>query len=207
MRSFRRLRRVSFLRILLAVFLIWATLDVIQIRVRLSTPIEAKERTLQGQAPQKIFVASIHWNNEAVLRQSWNNAVLELAKAVGPENIFVSVYESGSWDDSKGALRELDRELGILGVRRNISLSATTHQDEISQSPAETGWIRTSRGRDELRRIPYLARLRNISLKPLEELVKLGEKFDKVLFLNDVVFTVRDVARIFNLVPKQLTNQ
>ena len=54
-----------------------------------------------------------------------------------------------------------------------------------------SGWIDTPRVRKELRRIPYLSRLRNWTLEPLQELAQQGEKFDKVLFLNDVVFTVR----------------
>ena len=151
-RSLRRLCRFSSLRVLLTLFLIWAIFDVLQKRFWLPTPITERERTLQGQP--KIFVASIHWNTEAILRQSWNNAVIDLAKAVGPDNIFISIYESGSFDDSKGALRELGRALDVLGVAHNITLSETTHLNEISQKPEGTGWIRTPRGRDELRRIP-----------------------------------------------------
>jgi hypothetical protein len=49
------------------------------------------------------------------------------------------------------------------------------------------GWIYTSREKLELRRIPYLARMRNKVLEPLEN----GNvTFDRVLFLNDVVFSV-----------------
>lgn len=139
---------------------------------------------------ERLFIASMHWNNEAILRSHWNDAVVELARTWGPENVFVSVYESGSWDDSKDALRDLDSRLDRLGVPRNITLSDTTHEDEVSAPPAGDGWIDTSRGKKELRRIPYLARLRNFTLRPLEELTEQGVGFDKVLFLNDVVFTV-----------------
>lgn len=105
--------------------------------------------------------------------------------------MYVSVQESGSWDDSKGALRELDEALERAGVRRRILLDDTTHADEIRKTPAESGWIQTSRSdAKELRRVPYLAKLRNLVLKPLEELAGEGERFDRVLFVNDVVFTV-----------------
>ena len=144
-----------------------------------------------GIGNQKIFLASTHWNNEAILRSHWSAAVLRLSQHVGTENIFVSVVESGSWDDSKGALRELDVELGKLGVQRSIVLNDTTHADEISRPPAAQDWIMTPRGKLELRRIPYLSHIRNLSLKPLEELAARGYVFDKVLFLNDVVFSVR----------------
>jgi hypothetical protein len=139
---------------------------------------------------EKVFIASIHWNNEKILRSHWVPALLELVAHLGEENVYVSVQESGSWDDSKGALRELDQALGKAGVRRRIILDDTTHADEIAKTPAEDGWIRTSRGVKELRRVPYLARLRNLVLQPMEELAAMGEAFDRVLFVNDVVFTV-----------------
>jgi hypothetical protein len=139
---------------------------------------------------QKIFIASIHWNNEKILRSHWVPGVLGLVDHFGKDNVYVSVQESGSWDDSKGALRELDQSLEQAGVRRRIILDETTHEDEIKKLPAENGWIQTSRGAKELRRVPYLARLRNLVLKPLQELAEAGEHFDKILFLNDVVFTV-----------------
>jgi len=139
---------------------------------------------------QKIFIASIHWNNEKILRSHWVSGVLGLVEHFGKDNVYVSVQESGSWDDSKGALRELDQSLELAGVRRRIVLDETTHADEISKPPAESGWIQTARGAKELRRVPYLAGLRNLVLKPLQELAEAGEHFDKILFLNDVVFTV-----------------
>ena len=140
---------------------------------------------------ERIFVASIHWNNERVLREHWVPALVQLATTLGPGNVYVSVQQSGSWDDSKGALRLLDQSLDEIGVRRRIILDETTHKEEVNQIPGESGWTRTPSGRTELRRIPYLARLRNIVLDPLVALEEAGEHFDKVLFINDVVFTVR----------------
>lgn len=126
--------------------------------------------------------------------------MIELVKEIGKENVYVSVQESGSWDDSKGALRELDAKLEELGVKKRIVLDPTTHADEIAKPPAEEGWIHTPRvgeGEKELRRIPYLARLRNEVMQPFYELQGNGsEKFDKVLWLNDVVFTTQDVKNL-----------
>jgi hypothetical protein len=92
---------------------------------------------------QRIFLASTHWNNEAIIRGHWNAAVLELVQEIGVENIYVSIYESGSWDDTKGALRELDFELERLGVSKTIILDETTHIDEMGKPPAASGWIDT----------------------------------------------------------------
>ncbi|KAI1507915.1 CAP59-mtransfer domain containing protein [Pyrenophora tritici-repentis] len=140
----------------------------------------------------------MYWNGEQALRSYWNDAVIALANALGRENVFVTVYENGSWDDSKGALRELDMALAAHQIRRNITLSETTHLDEISVVNRGSGWVDTPRGRRELRRIPYLSRLRNWTLESLQELARQGERFDKVLFLNDVMFEVEDVFRLLH---------
>ncbi|KAJ5908324.1 hypothetical protein N7495_001006, partial [Penicillium taxi] len=146
---------------------------------------------------ERIFIASVNWNNELILRTHWSKALVELAWKLGPENIYISIYESGSYDNTKGALMDLDIELERLQVPRTIILSHVTHEDEMAATPGE-GWVETRRGYTELRRIPYLSRIRNLSLQPLEELAKQGITFDKILFLNDVVFTPNDVFELLD---------
>ncbi|KAL5045478.1 cryptococcal mannosyltransferase 1-domain-containing protein [Aspergillus fruticulosus] len=135
--------------------------------------------------PERIYIASLHWNNEAILRDSRNDAIIRLAEKWGAENVF-------------GGLRDLDLELDRLGIRRNITLSTTSHRDEIPVPLPSDGWVDTPRGRTELRRKPHLARLRNLTLRPLEDLKRPGILFDKALFLGDVVFTVDDVLELLN---------
>lgn len=187
--SFRRSKRSRYLRVIFIVVFLLCTIDLVSI---LSSYMRQRPPP-KPESPRKkerIYIASIHWNNEAVLRSKWNEAVVDTVKVLGPENSYVSVYESGSWDDSKGALRVLNATLENIGVQRSIILDDSTHLDEIAKVPGPSGWIDTPRGKRELRRIPYLAKLRNISLKPLADLALQGIKFDKILFLNDVVFTV-----------------
>lgn len=188
--SLRRFSRSSRTRVSRATLLVFALLCIVDV---LSLTFARQHQNLPANAPdvrgQKIFIASIHWNNEPILRSNWNQAVLALVDYFGAENIYVSVYESGSWDNTKEALRALDNALEKKGVQRTVQLNETTHADELKQ-PATDGWIKTPRGKQELRRIPYLSRLRNLALEPLNYSVG-GIKFDKVLFLNDVVFTVR----------------
>lgn len=185
--SFRRSSRTRFFRatalcLVIALFVDLLSLSAARHRVSSASNNVAKER---------IFIVSIHWNNEAILRSHWNQAVLQLVEHFGSDHIYVSIFESGSWDDSKGALRQLDAELGRRGIDRTIVLDETTHADEIGGTPGNSGWIDTARGKKERRRIPYLSRLRNRSLEPLVELADKEIKFDKILFLNDVVFDVR----------------
>ena len=188
--SIRRFARARHLRFVLVSLLVVAIVDFLSLSWTFSRQsIEPNPR--EPKSIPKIYVASTHWNNGAKLRGFWNQAILNLAEHVGVENIYVSIYESGSWDDSKDALIALDHDLQRLGVQRTIHLDNTTHADDVAATPTAEGWIDTPRGRRELRRIPYLAKLRNKSLQPMLDLAINGIRFDKVLFLNDVAFTVR----------------
>lgn len=131
-----------------------------------------------------------------MLRLYWNSALLHLVESLGPQNVYVSILESGSQEDTKGALRELEGRLNELGVQNKIVLGidAEEQAEVLKNVPEEgerKGWIFTARGERgwELRRIPYLAELRN---RVMETLLKEARdtRFDKVLWINDVVFTV-----------------
>ncbi|KAJ5947846.1 CAZyme family GT69 [Penicillium verhagenii] len=191
----RRIRRSRLLRIFLFVFFAWNLIELYVIIQRISE-VDLIYRD-QPRRKERIYIAGVNWNNEPILRSHWNQALLNLAWKLGPDNIYVSIYESGSYDNTKGALMELDLELERLQVPRTIILSPVTHEDEMAATPGE-GWVQTPKGDMELRRIPYLSRTRNMSLKPLEELAKQGVTFDKILFLNDVVFTPNDVFELLD---------
>ncbi|GKT41892.1 uncharacterized protein ColSpa_02073 [Colletotrichum spaethianum] len=198
--SARRLLRSRGFRNLVLVFAVYTFLDALRVQ-RLVTG-APRHNPKRPRRVERVYIAGMHYNDAAVIRDHWAGAVLELVEALGRENVFLSVYESGSWDDSKVALRALDEELGKRGVRRNVVLDETTHLEEVEAVPADgerrEGWIKTPRGKREMRRIPFLARLRNLTLKDLWKLGKEGEVFDRVLFLNDVVFTTDDVLALLD---------
>ena len=151
----------------------------------------------KSNSKDRIFIASMHWTNEAMIRLHWSAALLDLVHHYGANNIYISILESGSLDNSKAALRELDAELEKLGVERSIELLDTSHADEMAKTPGP-GWIFTSRGKKELRRIPYLAGIRNrvmAKLKVLADRESGKRTFDKILWLNDVIFTVSILAQ------------
>lgn len=191
-----RLRRLGWRRVLFLTVIAFFVIDLLRI-ARSGSPssLELGPPLPEARYQERIFIASIHWNNEAILRSHWNNALLNLVRTLGPQNVFVSILESGSWDGSKDALRALDHELDILGVERKVVLDKTTHIDEIERVPLldEPGWIWTARDQKEFRRIPYLSRLRNQVIDELAVLASRKDRkrvFDKVLWLNDVVFNV-----------------
>jgi hypothetical protein len=185
----RTLVRNRIVRSLLILFIAWNLVELHLILRRISeTDVIYRE---QPRHHERIYIAMVNWNNEYILRSHLSKAIAELSWKLGPENVYISIYESGSYDNTKGALVELDAELDRLNVPRNITLSPITHEDEIAAPPDGAGWVVTPRGKNQLRRIPYLSRVRNYSLEPLHELAKQGIHFDKILFINDVVFTVR----------------
>ena len=65
---------------------------------------EDRANSVPTVPPPSIYIASIFWNSAAILHSNWNGAVLDLAEKLGAERIFISIYESGSWDESKQVL-------------------------------------------------------------------------------------------------------
>ncbi|TKA23915.1 hypothetical protein B0A50_06420 [Salinomyces thailandicus] len=207
----KRWRHIVFrlIRYLLPSLLLWTIYETVTIRNAINH--EAR-KPVPPFTQERIFVASIHWTTERLLRSHWAPAIAQLARDLGPDNVFFSIYESGSFDDTKGVLELLKEDLDQAGVGHKVVLDETTHQDEVESAPAETGWIQMpmqkyyrqnwtdwfSLEKDTWvpRRIPYLARLRNLVMEPLYELQEAGQKFDRVLWLNDVVFNSDDVRRL-----------
>lgn len=158
-------------------------------------------------ANTSVYIVSVHRNNEKVLREAWNDAVLALAAHLGPANVHVAAVESGSQDQTKGALMDLKGRLDASGVSNTISLGMTVWEqlDELETRPdprreREPGWIwDREEGHYDLRRIPYLASVRNEAMEPLKALLdRQSRRFDKVLWLNDVVFDVEDVLTLLH---------
>ena len=202
-RATRRNPRLSLtLRVAAVLFVALNIIDIIRVKhAQSSHPLPSDQGDLHKGT--RLFITSTHWNNEAVLRQRWNDAIVELVKYFGPSNVYISIYESGSWDDTKGALTELESRLTDLEVGKTIVLDTTTHKDELERTPGptEADWIETPRGKKELRRIPYLANLRNRALEPLHTLTTASptpRKFDKILFLNDVYFTIPQLLSLLS---------
>jgi len=153
---------------------------------------------------QRIYICAQFWTSAAVIEEHWGAALLDLIATLGVENVYVSIYESGSLDNTKDVLQYLEQMLAERNVRRTVVLDPTTHADEINAGPLDeqgnprSGWIQTTSAYSgkEMRRIPYLARLRNLSLKPLLDEQSKGRTYDKILFLNDVFFTPSDVLTL-----------
>ncbi|KAI3401694.1 hypothetical protein diail_9358 [Diaporthe ilicicola] len=205
-----RQRRRSILALLLFLFTIDAIL-LLRHRPRTSrTTIPSLERhglrsnsDRAGHGPagnQTFFIVSVHRNTGLIL-PAWSAAVLALIDHLGPANVYFSALESGSQDDTKDKLAALKAQLDARRVPNTVTLGQTVWQqlDEMWARPApdgprQEGWIWNQEDKVyDLRRITYLARERNRAMEPMRALqAEQGVTFDKVLWLNDVIFDVED---------------
>lgn len=185
----RQSLRTRLIRSLLLLFLVWEFFETFTIERAISRNAIIEQHSSQLRSG-KIFIVSLPWNNEIILRTHWNAQLVDLVKTLGPDNVYVSIYENGSYDHTKDALTLLAEQLDAAGIRSHIVREDKSHADMMTDDGQTEGWVLTPQGRKELRRIPYLSQLRNIAMKPLVDLAAKGEHFDKVMFLNDVVFQV-----------------
>jgi alpha-1,3-mannosyltransferase len=104
--------------------------------------------------------------------------LFRVAAVLGYHNVFVSIYENGSTDQTKALLRIFDALTRSVGMRITIRTSMRT------------------RGAFN-HRIEYLAEVRNAAMVPLHELRDSeGEFFDSIIFMNDVLPCVDDVLEL-----------
>lgn len=163
-RLMRRLSCAYFLQVGLLILILQSVFEVLQIRTwhrnqinhqtnqaNLQTNqaiLQNSQRPIQSHQHHqnnygKMFVTSLHWNNEAILPQ-WSAELLKLINILGRENVYISIFESGSWDSSKSLLRNLDEKLGGMDVTRNVTLGEVTHEESVKQRPGkEEGWVKT----------------------------------------------------------------
>ncbi|KIO11254.1 glycosyltransferase family 69 protein [Pisolithus tinctorius Marx 270] len=104
--------------------------------------------------------------------------LFRVSAILGYHNVFVSIYENGSNDQTKALLRIFDSITKSVGLRVTIRTSTRT------------------RGAFN-HRIEYLAEVRNQAFDPLHELRDANnEFFDTIIFMNDILPCVDDVLEL-----------
>ncbi|KAF2666517.1 hypothetical protein BT63DRAFT_426973 [Microthyrium microscopicum] len=136
---------------------------------------------------EKVFIAA-NIIDEDMIRGPWGNAVKNLVELIGPDNVYLSIYENDSGDGVKNALHELS---AVVKCRSNI-ISGHIDLDKFPR-------IQILPNDSRIKRLSYLAQVRNHAIEPIEYTnattsTSTITKFDKLLFLNDVVFSPRDAA-------------
>ncbi|RAH53748.1 hypothetical protein BO85DRAFT_151409 [Aspergillus piperis CBS 112811] len=134
---------------------------------------------------ETVFIAAILYDPDGKLANGrWGHDLLHLINLLGEENVFLSLYENGSGIRGQSALRDLEDRLPC-----NTSIQIELDLD-LTAFPTVT----IPGGGERVKRTDYLAEMRNRALWPLDE--HPGIVFDKILYLNDVIFDPIDVLHL-----------
>jgi hypothetical protein len=194
-RSLRRIVHVVFLLIVAIVAIVAVTFLFFPSYTHRPAHYQSLERSIKGsQEPgrgnprnEKVFIATnLYDRGGGLARGRWGRSLLELVDLLGHDNAFLSIYENDAGDEAERALSELDAQ-----VHCNKSIVFEPHYD-FSQSETVT----LPDGSVRLRRVPYLADLRNQALAPLAEQNNKGIQYDRILFLNDVYYDPVDIVQL-----------
>ncbi|KAK2765655.1 hypothetical protein FQN54_008511 [Arachnomyces sp. PD_36] len=135
---------------------------------------------------ETVFIAaSIYDHGGHLARGDWGHGIIGLIDLIGPENVFLSVYENDVVNEQAlFALGELEQR-----VKSNKSMVFEPHlvTDKLPH-------ITIGKGKKRVKRTAYLAEVRNRALRPLDKMP--DTRFDKLLFVNDVVFDPIDAAQL-----------
>ncbi|KKZ62010.1 hypothetical protein EMCG_03471 [[Emmonsia] crescens] len=147
--------------------------------------LNSKEPGKGNPRNEKVFIAASVYDKDGELAGGrWGENVLELTRLLGRDNVFLSIYENNSGPEGEAALKEFE---GKVECKRSIVYEE--HMD-INEVPH----ITLADGSERIKRIAYLAEVRNRALRPLDD--PASDRFDKLLYLNDVVFDPIDALQL-----------
>jgi hypothetical protein len=193
-RCLSRFCRPLYILFFLSLFLSW---QILFNGSYLSSSAPKYDVQFQKYKDERVFIAA-NIIDEELIRGAWGRSLLQLVERIGKERVFVSVYGG-----PKAALLELEQML-------ECEKSIVAEEDEpILLSDVKRTRLPT--GESRIKRIAFLAEVRNMVLKPLRDgsawksmsgkgigdIVGLGKKgFEKVLFINDVFFDAEGATRL-----------
>ncbi|OOF99133.1 glycosyltransferase family 69 protein [Aspergillus carbonarius ITEM 5010] len=131
-----------------------------------------------------VFIAVSLYDKSGILAGgAWGQSLLDLIDMLGPDRVHLSIYENDSGPAGEEALQQLaDR------VPCNKTIVYDQHFD-FTGFPTVT----LPDGSTHVRRVTYLAEVRNRALRPLQQQQR---RFDRLLFLNDVYFNPIDALQL-----------
>jgi hypothetical protein len=146
---------------------------------------ESQEKGRGNPLKEQIFIScALYDKNGHLAGGSWGQTLLDFINILGPENVFLSIYENDSGDAGATALLELKSK-----VKCDHEVVSELH---VPADPFPT--VVLPDGAKRHKRIPYLADMRNRALRPLD--MDSNRKYDKVLILNDVFFNPIEAAQL-----------
>ncbi|CCU83157.1 hypothetical protein BGHDH14_bgh05865 [Blumeria hordei DH14] len=136
----------------------------------------------QVNKAEKVFIAANIINGE-LIESAWGPRLLSLIELIGSDRTFVSIYGGPSLE-----LRQLEEKLKC-NHKIVIEESEPIKLDTLPKTMLPDGLPR-------IKRIAFLAQVRNKVLEPLVDLETQGIVFGKVLFINDVYFEPAEALRL-----------
>lgn len=142
----------------------------------------------------KVFIAVNLYQSERLLRDgSWTRTMMELIDQIGPNNVYLSIFENNSTDATPQLLQDFEKKL-------KCKHTIVTTKINLDDSQYASVYIKNNAHR-HVSRIAYLAMVRNRALEPLlhdqSSMPFVGNRrFSKLLFLNDIIFSSQDVLRL-----------
>lgn len=153
---------------------------------------------------EKIFIASSIYDKQGQLAAGpWAQGLLDLVDLLGPANVFLSVFEDDPDSLARTSLEHFSERVKCGYIRAFLSFMAdcptgnaslvAEHVDRVALPH-----VKLPNGQERLKRIEFLAHVRNRALAPLEdpESSAYSVHFDKLLYINDVVFDPIDAANL-----------
>jgi alpha-1,3-mannosyltransferase len=135
-------------------------------------------RDLSPEAGEHKYFFAINLYNSFDVVPDLLATLFRVSAILGYHNVYVSIYENGSTDQTKALLRIFDALARSVGLRVTIRTSQRT------------------RGAFN-HRIEYLAEVRNAAFVPLHELRNAeNEYFDTIVFMNDILPCVDDLLEL-----------
>lgn len=131
---------------------------------------EERFRGLKDDGPY-LFALNL-WNNQVVF-PTLSRTLLSLSNYLGTENVFISIFENGSTDNTTLAMANFASVLTAAGVDHRIV-----------SDKRKTNWKKVDR-------IAQLSVYRNVALEALKE-----REFKDVVFVNDVFVCERDALEL-----------
>ncbi|KAM0716510.1 hypothetical protein Q7P37_007955 [Cladosporium fusiforme] len=137
---------------------------------------------------EKVFIAaSIYDRDGQLLGGEWGERLRQLINVLGPDNVFLSIYENDADENAQLAMKTYENRVTCKRsiVHEHLDLAPLPH-------------VNTPSGASRLKRIAFLAEVRNRALRPLDdpESPAYHTRFDKILYVNDIYFDPVDAANL-----------
>ncbi|EJD44928.1 hypothetical protein AURDEDRAFT_114248 [Auricularia subglabra TFB-10046 SS5] len=129
---------------------------------------------------EHVYLVAMFHNNADVL-PFWKEQMTRVIYYLGTKNVYVSIVESYSNDNSAQQLEEFEQQLSSMGVDHGVRVRDTSITKNMTT---------------DRRHIRFLSDTRNLAMQPLRDLAAKGRLFHRVLWSNDVFVHAEAVVEL-----------